>query len=88
MTSMAEMARRENIAAREQWGVPYQPFEKVTPPNIDHKLVPRVMSCLRAGLGVEDMQANGTCTIGEARQVVEWMRDNGSLAKFYRRHRQ
>lgn len=83
MTAMADIARSESIAARAHWGIPHAPFKTAALDNIDHKLVPRVMSCLRAGLGVEDMQANGTCELDEARQVVSWMRENGSLQKFY-----
>ena len=86
--TMADMARRENAAARLSWGQkPTQQINWNDAGNIDHKLVPRVMSCLREGLGVEDMAVNGTCTVIEARQVVSWMRENGSLAKFYRAKR-
>ena len=73
MTRMADIARGENIAARKHWGTAYEPFEAAAPENIDHKLVPRVMSCLREGLGVEDMKANGTCEPDDARQVIAWM---------------
>lgn len=84
MTRMEEMARRENLAARRAWGQPLQAFQGVVPENIDHKLVPRVMSCLREGLGVEDMQVNGTCKADEARQVIAWMRKIGTLERICR----
>ena len=84
MITMAEMARQENLAARRAWGVPLAAFQAIVPENIDHKLVPRVMSCLRAGLGVEDMAANGTCPADDARQVVAWLREIGTLGKMYR----
>lgn len=84
MNAMQKMARAENAATREHWGVQLAVVPMMQPaPDFNSKLVPRVMSCLRAGLGVEDMQANGTCPADEARQVIWWMRLNGSLGNFY-----
>lgn len=88
---MKEFAARENAAVRKTWDTTKtskrttQVDWDLDDADFDSKLVPRVMSCLREGLGVEDMNANGTCNADEARQVISWMRRNGSLANFYRR---
>ena len=88
--NMQETARAENDRARRVWwyGVPTRQIDwSKRDPGFDQRLVPRVMSCLRDGLGVDDMAANGTCTADEARQVVAWMRKNGSLGKMYEARR-
>lgn len=85
MTRMEQMARNENLASAVHWSASQQAPAKVEiPQNDSHKMVQRVMSSLREGLGADDMAALGTCTADEARQVIAWMRANGSLAAFYR----
>ena len=68
---MKETARAENERARRVWGIG-SPTRQIDwsnrNPGFESRLVPRVMSCLRDGLGVEDMAANGTCTADEARR--------------------
>jgi hypothetical protein len=87
LKKMQEMARAENKRMirdeiHRTRATPNRAFQ--TPDaKFESRMVPRVMSHLRAGDGVEDMQVAGTCTADEARQVIDWMRTNGSLAKFY-----
>lgn len=89
MNAMQKLAALENATLKEHWGVqerwPSNVSFNVDDPDFETKLVPRVMSHLRAGDGVEDMQVKGTCTADEARQIISWMRANGSLSKFYQR---
>lgn len=44
-----------------------------------------VVIALRAGLGVEDMQARGIATADYARMVIARLREYGLLARIYQR---
>lgn len=88
---MAEVAMAETRRAHRIWNQDRESGKTIQMSwsncgvDADGTIVGRVVRCLRDGLGVEDMAVTGTCTAEEARQVISWMRRNGSLAKFYAR---
>ena len=51
--------------------------------NPPKRLARNIMRDLQEGYGVEDIAVRGTATQEEVRQVIELMRKNDMLGKFY-----
>jgi len=51
--------------------------------NPPERLARNIMRDLQEGYGVEDIAVRGTATQEEVRQVIELMRKNNMLGKFY-----
>ena len=84
LAEMKAMAKAENRAARRLWhsgGKMTNRADQVVWHDwgLDEGVARIVLSALRAGLGVEDMQATGDCTADEARKVISILRRRGDL---------
>jgi len=51
--------------------------------GIHKSTIAAIFSALRGGLGIDDMQANGTATREEAEKVIAWMRKRDKLQEMY-----
>lgn len=54
-------------------------------PRENPEMTAQVVTALRRGLGVEDMQARGIATADYARMVIARLREYGLLARIYQR---